>query len=207
MSRGSRTDLEGAPTLHAADLRDAVQAGEVRVIDVRTPAEFETVHIPGAHNVPLGALEEHRDDLAPHLGDGVVLVCRSGTRATQAAQILAASGAEGLPVLEGGILAWEQAGGRVRRGRQRWALERQVRLVAGSLVLTSVALSFVARRAQVVAGAVGAGLTFAAVTDSCLMGNLLMRLPYNQQPGAQTGHDVPAVIDRLSAGAGGGPPR
>jgi tRNA 2-selenouridine synthase SelU len=38
-----------------------------RLIDVRTPAEFETAHIPGAYKVPLDLLREHRDEIVKHL--------------------------------------------------------------------------------------------------------------------------------------------
>ena len=185
----SATRRTDAPTL-----QEAVASGRVRVLDVRTPAEFETMHIPGAYNVPLDTLREHRDELRNHLDDDVVLVCRSGVRATQAEQALAGVGLPNLRVLDGGILAWEQAGGEVRRGRQRWELERQVRLVAGSMVLTSVAVSLVVRRAQLLAGGVGAGLTFAALSNSCLMGSILMKLPYNRS----STYDVREVMGQLA---------
>lgn len=54
-----------------------------RVIDVRTPGEFETVHIAGAYNVPLDLLREHRSEIRAHLDDDVVLVCHSGQRAAR----------------------------------------------------------------------------------------------------------------------------
>ena len=188
-----------ARTLDAPGLQDAVREGRVRVLDVRTPAEFETAHIPGAYNVPLDTLREHREELRAHLDEDVVLVCRSGARATQAEQAMAGVGLPNLRVLDGGIVAWEGAGGQVRRGRQRWELERQVRLVAGSVVLLSVLASVVVPGAQYVAGAVGAGLTFAAVSGSCLMGSVLMRLPYNRS----RSYDVREVMQQLSADPAG----
>ena len=45
-----------------------------RVLDVRTPGEFETAHIAGAYNVPLALLREHRDEITKHLAEDVVLV-------------------------------------------------------------------------------------------------------------------------------------
>ena len=178
----------------APALQEAVRDSRVRVLDVRTPAEFETMQIPGAYNVPLDTLREHREELSNHLDEDVVLVCRSGVRATHAEQALAGVGLPNLRVLDGGILAWEQAGGEVRRGRQRWELERQVRLVAGSLVLTSVLVSLLVPGAQLVAGAVGAGLTFAALANSCLMGSILMKLPYNRS----STYDVREVMGQLA---------
>ncbi len=64
--------------------------------------------------------------------------------------------------------------------KPRWALERQIRLVAGSIVLFAVVASIWWPPARYLAGAIGLGLTLAAITDTCLMGNMLMRLPYNR---------------------------
>jgi rhodanese-related sulfurtransferase len=149
----------------------------VRLLDVRTPAEFETAHIPGSINVPLDTVRERRDELSTHLAADVVLVCRSGQRATRAERIL---DAPNVRVLAGGIVGWERHGGDVVRGRARWELERQVRLVAGSLVLLGVVGSLVVPGLQWLSAAIGTGLVVAALTNTCAMGMLLSRLPYNR---------------------------
>lgn len=77
--------------------------GPLKIIDVRTPAEFETAHIPGSYNVPLDLLPEHRAELGDALRAPALLVCRSGTRARQAAEVLAGLELPGLHVLDGGI--------------------------------------------------------------------------------------------------------
>jgi rhodanese-related sulfurtransferase len=162
------------------------QHHELTFIDVRSPGEFESTHIPNAHNLPLDDLDQHVDRVreAVEAGDDVVLVCRAGGRAHQAQEKLQSAGLPELPILEGGMLAWESAGGDVVVDVVRWDLERQVRLVAGLFVLVSVLASIVFPPARFVAGFVGAGLVFAAVTNSCAMGMLLMKLPYNQPKGA-----------------------
>lgn len=152
-----------------------------RVLDVRTPAEFETAHIPGAYNVPLDTLREHRDELRRHLDQDVVLVCLSGQRASQAEAALADAGLPGLRVLDGGMAAWQAAGAPVTRGRQTWELERQVRLVAGSLVALSILASLVVPEAKWIAFAMGVGLSFAAVTNTCAMGMTLAKMPWNNR--------------------------
>ncbi len=159
------------------------QADAPRILDVRTPAEFRGAHIPGSYNVPLDLLKEHRAELADHLDEHVVLVCRSGARATQAEQALSSvpSGLPQLHILSGGLTAWEQAGAPVSRGEAKWELERQVRLVAGSLVLLFILLSIVLPWTKWLAGLIGAGLTMAALTNSCLMGMMLAKLPYNRE--------------------------
>lgn len=152
-----------------------------RVLDVRTPAEFETAHIPGSYNVPLDNLREHRAELRAHLDEDVVLVCRTGGRAEQAEKALAEVGLPGLRVLEGGMVAWESNGAPVNRGKQTWELERQVRLVAGSIVLSSILGSIVVPELKWVAGGIGAGLTFAALSNTCAMGMLLAKMPWNRR--------------------------
>lgn len=152
-----------------------------RLLDVRTPAEFTTAHIPGSYNVPLDLLREHRDELRTHLDEDVVLVCRSGSRASQAEDLLAATGLTNVHVLTGGVSAWEAAGGPLTRGAQTWELERQVRLVAGSLVLAGVLASVAAPWTKWVSAVIGGGLATAAITDSCLMGMMLAKHPYNQR--------------------------
>ncbi|SDN06214.1 Rhodanese-related sulfurtransferase [Lentzea albidocapillata subsp. violacea] len=171
--------------LEVAQLRQQVQSGTgPRLIDVRTPGEFETAHIPGSYNVPLDLLREHRDELRAHLDEQVVLICRSGRRAVEAEQALAAAGLPNLRLLDGGIDAWQAAGGEVRHGEPRWDLERQVRLVAGAIVLTAVLVGLLVPPVTWLAGLVGAGLVVAALTNTCVMGTLLAKLPYNRGPRA-----------------------
>ncbi|MCF6391059.1 rhodanese-like domain-containing protein [Mycobacterium sp. MBM] len=155
-------------------------ASPPRVLDVRTPGEFESAHIAGAYNVPLDLLREHRDEIIAHLDEDIVLVCRSGARATQAEETLRTAGLSNVHILDGGISAWEAKGFAVNRGAARWDLERQVRLVAGSIVLTSILGSIAAPKLKWLAAGIGAGLTFASVTNTCAMGMMLSKLPYNR---------------------------
>ena len=189
--------MTNSPTpaaLDAATLRELLAtSGGVRILDVRTPGEFETAHIPGAYNVPLDLLREHRTELRTHLDDQVVLVCRSGARATQAEQALAGVGLPNLKVLNGGMLAWQAANAPVKQGAPRWDLERQVRLVAGSIVLLSILASVFVPGLKWVAGFIGAGLTFAALTNTCAMGMMLGKLPYNR--GASC--DLDSIVGQL----------
>jgi hypothetical protein len=109
-------------------------------------------------------------------GGNVVLSCRSGARAGQAEALLAGTGLANLHVLDVGITAWQNAGAPVNQGPARWDLERQVRLAAGALVLTGILASIVAPRAKWLSAAIGAGLTTAALTNTCAMGDLVSRL-------------------------------
>ena len=168
---------------------------DVRILDVRSPAEFETAHIPGSYNVPLNLLGDHADELQHHLDMPVVIICRTGGRAAQANRTLAGRGMANTHVLEGGLSGWDDGSRPVRRGEARWDIERQVRLVAGSMVAGSVLASVKFPKARFLAGAVGGGLAFAALSNSCMMGNLLARLPYNQNNSCD--------IDKMVAGITG----
>jgi hypothetical protein len=123
-----------------------------------------------------------------------VIVCRSGARAEQACRLLAGNGRDDLRILAGGIVAWERDGGPVERGAERWDLERQVRFVAGVTVLAGVIGSRVAPPALFLAGGIGAGLALAALTNTCAMGALLARLPYNRRVSCET----PLVTERFA---------
>ncbi|GAA1895570.1 rhodanese-like domain-containing protein [Actinomadura bangladeshensis] len=175
--------MNDMPTrLDAASLRARLDGPTPpRLLDVRTPGEFAAAHIPGSYNVPLDMLREHRDELCRHLDEDIVLICRSGVRAGQGEQALAEAGLRNTRVLEGGITAWEAAGAPLNRdGRDRWDLERQVRFVAGTIVLAAVVGSVAVPELKWVAALIGGGLTFAALTNTCAMGMLLAKLPFNR---------------------------
>ncbi|BAG20994.1 MULTISPECIES: rhodanese-like domain-containing protein [Streptomyces] len=188
------TDASRTTSFTPAALQHLLTTGDgPRLLDVRTPGEFRTGHIPGAYNVPLDTLREHRMELGRHLDQDVVLVCRSGARATRAEEALAEAGLPNLRVLDGGMMAWEASGAPVNRGEQRWEMERQVRLIAGSIVLVSGVVGFFVPGVHLIGTAIGAGLTFAALSNTCAMGMMLAKLPYNRGPRT----DIRSVIASL----------
>ena len=131
--------------------------------------------------MPLPLLSEHTDELAARLGSRVVLVCQSGARAEQARQRLAKSGINSAYVLTGGAPGFAAAGGEVVKGKDRWDLERQVRLAAGSLVVLGLAGGkFVSPKIRMLAGFIGTGLTFSAATNTCAMGRAISAMPWNK---------------------------
>ncbi|MFI7131398.1 rhodanese-like domain-containing protein [Nonomuraea sp. NPDC050153] len=180
--------------IDAACARSLIAANpDVSVVDVRTPAEFASAHIDGAINLPLDQIEGHLRRIVTEAGGRLLLICQSGSRAERARSALHDAGPADVVVLEGGMNAWIASGAPVNRGRVRWALERQVRLVAGSLVFASVVAGLWVPAAALVAALVGAGLAVAALTDTCAMGMLLAKLPYNRAGGV----DVETAIARL----------
>jgi len=163
-----------------ADLQEL--GARALLLDVRTPAEFAEAHLSEAVLHPLDRLDASTVRRLAEGKEACVLVCRSGQRARQAAERLAHAGVPGLQILEGGVLAWEAEGRPLKRGRKTISLERQVRIAAGSLVVLGVFLAWLVHPLFVLlAGFVGAGLVFAGVTDTCGMGLLLARMPWNQR--------------------------
>ncbi len=153
------------------------------LIDVRTPAEFREVHVQFARNVPLDQLDPQAvlQNRASGTGEPLYVICRSGGRGQQACQKFVQAGFSQVVNVEGGTLACEAAGLPLVRGQKTMSLERQVRIAAGSLVLVGVTLGyFVHPGFYGLSAFVGAGLVFAGITDTCGMGMLLARMPWNQ---------------------------
>jgi len=177
----NRTGVEIPATISAADAAKFVaEGGASSVIDVRTGAEFDAEHIPGARLIPVDQIAARADEVravpAPRL-----LLCRSGSRATTAQKALEKLHVAGLSIVEGGISAYAAAGGVTVKGRKRMSIERQVRIGAGTFVLAGVLLGvFVNPLFLILSGFVGAGLIFAGITDWCGMGILLGKMPWNK---------------------------
>ena len=169
-----------------AGLRSAGQQFEL--LDVRTPVEFREIHADCARNVPLDrldaqAIRAERSDP----GKPLYVICRSGNRARQACEKLAAAGLNVVNVA-GGTLAWDAAGLPVIRGKKAVSLERQVRIVAGFLVVVGAVLAIAVHPYFAGLSAfIGAGLMFAGITDTCGMAMLLAKMPWNQIGGAAAG--------------------
>jgi rhodanese-related sulfurtransferase len=192
------TTIPSADNIDSTELRRLMRVDpEIRIIDVRTGGEFETRHIPGSYNVPLDTLGEHVGDLAS-VEHPVVLVCQSGGRAGQAHQKLSTAGKQTLHILEGGMNSWEASGGDIVLGStERWAMDRQVRLVAGSMAIAGVVASIVVPKAKWLAAGVASGLVYSAVSNSCAMASVLSKFPYNQTDRC----DIAGVLDELNAKA------
>jgi rhodanese-related sulfurtransferase len=177
------------PTIVPAEAAAALHSGQGILVDVRTPAEFEEIHAEGAQLVSLDVLNRAAVETVRGRHPGpVYLLCASGIRATKAAGILQAAGLENVFVVAGGTNAWVAAGLPVVRGRKTISIERQVRIGAGTLVVTGFVLGWwVQRDFFILSGLVGAGLIFAGVTDICGLGILLAKAPWNRTKGNAAG--------------------
>jgi len=171
-------------TISPKTLHDLVHSGKsVELIDVRTPVEYREVHVDFARNVPLDQLDATKFASGRDGSEPLYVICRSGSRGNQACEKFLAAGYTNVVNVEGGTQAWDQSGLPVVRGQKSISLERQVRIAAGLLVLIGSALGvFVSPYWIGLAAFVGAGLMFAGITDTCGMGMLLARMPWNQVP-------------------------
>lgn len=164
------------------EINELLSSGsECQVIDVREFPEFDAERIEAAELMPLSSFEKLADGI-DH-SKPVYLMCRSGNRAKTAAERLAKKGFTDVHVIEGGMVAWSAAKLPVIRGVSKvWGLERQVRFVAGSLVLLGFVLSSLVHPFAIFLSAfIGAGLVFSAATDTCGMGMVLAKMPWNRR--------------------------
>ncbi|HZE98873.1 MAG TPA: rhodanese-like domain-containing protein [Planctomycetota bacterium] len=169
--------MSAPATISPEELAAKRAAGPVALIDVRTPAEYRSVHADGATLLPLDRLDAKAVDATKP----VYLICECGPRAVLGAEKLRAAGVADVVVVDGGMTRWAEAGLPVVRGRKTWSMFRQVRFVAGVLVLIGVGLGWFAHPAFYgLAAFVGAGLTFSGLTDFCGMALILARMPWNQ---------------------------
>ncbi|MBF0385463.1 MAG: MBL fold metallo-hydrolase [Candidatus Omnitrophica bacterium] len=153
----------------------------VALLDVRSALEFNQVHIKDAINVPIDSLSAKIIDLSKS-GKEYIVLCRTGNRSPMAADMLIQSGIHDVKVMHGGMTRWQKEGLPVIKGEGGISLERQVRVIAGSLVLLGILFSWSIHWAFIfISLFVSCGLIFAGLTDNCLMGMLLMRLPYNKK--------------------------
>lgn len=170
-------------TIDPKELHSKLQHNQnIDLFDVRTPVEFREVHATVAKNLPLDQLNPQQvlQQRNGHSDQPIYLICRSGSRGKMACEKFQSVGFQNVVNVEGGTQAWEQAGLPVVRGKKAMSLERQVRIAAGSLVLLGVLLSLVSPWFLIISGFVGAGLVFAGVTDTCGMGMMLAKMPWNQ---------------------------
>jgi len=167
-------------TVDSQQLKTLLELDKIELIDVREADEYAREHIEGSKLISLSKFDVN---LIPNNSDRqVILYCQSGNRSQQAAEKILAAGFETIVHLEGGLNAWKSAGYPTKLNKKApISIMRQVQIVAGSLVLTGTLLgAFVSPRFLFLSGFVGAGLTFAGISNTCAMASLLKKLPYNK---------------------------
>lgn len=170
--------------IHPVDLL-VNKTADMCILDVRTAAEVKASALPGCLHIPLHELTPARlqNEIEKNGKSGaqVYLLCQGGKRAELAANQLTGNIDAELVIIEGGMNAVRAAQIPLQQsGKTVMSLERQVRIAAGFLVLIGVILGFFINNGFfALSGFVGAGLIFAGMTDTCMMGMLIARMPWN----------------------------
>lgn len=172
-------------SISAKDLSRLLAKGDdLEVIDVRTPVEFQEVHISVARNIPLDRLnpseimaQRAKDESKP-----LYILCRSGARGGQACQKFESAGYSNVINVEGGTMACVKEGIAVVRGKKGVPLHCQVQIITGTLVMAGILLALVLSNQYwlLISLVMGAGLTFSGLTNTCAMGAVLAKMPWNQ---------------------------
>ncbi len=171
-------------TIDVKQLSGKQASGQIDLIDVRMPTEFREVHAVGAKNFPLDSLDPKGVAAARNgrSGEPLYVICKSGGRSSKAVQKFLDAGIQDVVNVEGGTTAWLNAGLPVVRGKKAISLERQVRIAAGSIALIGSVAAMVTGNVYLagIPAFIGAGLTFAGITDTCGMGMMLSKMPWNK---------------------------
>lgn len=162
------------------------------ILDLRSHVEVEHEYLKGCNHFPVQTLDvaKVQDSLEQRghpINQPIYLLCAGGPRATLAAEKLKDNIDAQLIIISGGLNALKELGVTTNNGAgEVISLERQVRIAAGSLVVIGVLLgSLVTPWFYGLSGFVGAGLVFAGVCDTCGMGMILARMPWNSRAGTQ----------------------
>ena len=170
-------------TITCQEFAPLSRKGGFDMIDVRTPMEFYEVHAVGSLLAPLDTLnpEQIMASRGARAGDPLYVICRTGGRSAQACKAFEKAGFSNVVNVEGGTLAWVAAGLPVNRGtRKMISLERQVRICAGMIVLAGTLLGLISLWFLIIPGFIGAGLTFSGLSNTCGMGLMLAKMPWNK---------------------------
>lgn len=174
-------------TISPQQLHTVWRGGEkIKLIDVRTAAEYRAGHIAGAKLIPLDELSSKTlagDEQFAGAGheQPLYLTCHAGQRAQQAAERLIDAGYHNLTLIAGGTEAWQKAGLPIQRCGNAISLERQVQIAIGALLVLKVLFGFTINELFFAAiPLIGTGLIVAGITNWCGMARLMALLPWNQ---------------------------
>ncbi len=180
------TDAQ-SKTIAPAGLHSLLSAGQcAELLDVRTPAEYSSAHVPGARLIPLDRLNVEAFLKEHQPGRPLYVLCQSGGRARKAIDQLHRAGCADCVLVEGGTQAWIDAGLPVNRGASRvLPLIQQVQLVIGIVSAAGAALALAVNSwFALLPLFTGCGLLFAGLTGMCPLALLVARMPWNQSQGA-----------------------
>lgn len=170
--------------ISVSSFREVIDAeksnSSVDFINVCTPAEYKEKHIKGVRSVPLDQIEHRMNEFKDK--KTIYVHCRSGRRGIAAIDKLISLGVKAeLVNVEGGILAWEEAGYGITSLTPRLSLMRQTFIAVGGVIVFSYVLGIsISPLWSLLSVAAGIGLMVAGLTGWCGMTMLLARMPWNR---------------------------
>jgi len=156
------------------------------IIDVREADEYELEHIKNSINVPLSRFSLIAPGVLNQLKDREILImCRSGARATQAyeqAKMLGFNAEHAYSIFTGGIVQWVKEGKPVEKGgKAPLPLIRQVQIFMGVVLITFSALAlFLDPMYAIATLLLSAGLLSAGLTGNCALATVIANMPWNK---------------------------
>ncbi len=161
------------------DIKDLPE--DAIILDVRNGSEHSDIALKRKHYFVELPSFDAKDFVRQYSlqGEKIYVLCQSGVRATKAAQKLEDFGYKNVAIIKGGMAEVAKNPELVKR-RSVMSIERQVRIVAGSLVALGGLLSFINPYFALLSVFVGCGLIYAGISNSCVMAQVLMKLPWNR---------------------------
>ena len=152
------------------------------VLDVRTVAEHDKMaltmphwHVDIAHLNPVKFIKEHCLDGTKTL----YILCRRGGRGMTAAEKFIRVGFTNVAVIKGGILNAQKEGMAIVYSHSI-SMERQVRIMAGSIVLIGIILGFISPWFYLISVLMGFSLIMGGIRGRCPLVYILSEMPWNQ---------------------------
>lgn len=174
---------------------------EIILVDVRMPMEYEAIHVECAQNIPLDELDKETLQNLSEGGKTIYLICQSGRRSAIACEKISSFGMDNIVSVDGGTSAWDAAGLPVVKGKGVISVERQVRIIAGLLAFVGAVLAItIDPKFAFISAFVGLGMAHAGITDSCAMGMILLKMPWNNP--SKSKKNSPSASAGVSSSAG-----
>jgi rhodanese-related sulfurtransferase len=175
--------MQAQPSISPHELQQRLaQSPDFRLLDVRTPPEFNSAHISGATLLPLDQLDFAAMRRLCATGESLHVICQSGARARKAIQKLQTAGMNNCVLVEGGMEEWINSGLPVQRGQTKiLPLMRQVQIAVGTISAAGAVLALTTNPLfALIPLFMGCGLIFAGLSGICGLAILLAKMPWNR---------------------------
>lgn len=172
-------------TISVKGLYEIQQKGQPTVVlDVRSPKEYETVHIANARLNPIDEFDPKQflENLKKEglENSKIYVTCGTNPRAKRACHLLIEANHEHVILVDGGTVAWEEAGYPVERNVAAMPLQQQIKLFQGGAVALGSLLGMVwSSIFLIIPLFIGAEMIYSVKTGNSIWSGLFARMPWN----------------------------